>query len=411
MERTSSHRYAPPWLFLLLPLPGGVSPALGTVVLPYLLTRAGMPVQDAGALLAVTMLPHTWKPLWAPLLDNWLRRRDWHVLAGALGALGVLLALRSLERGQHLALITAMVAVNIAAATSDNLLGSLCALTVRAEQFGRAASFYSAGQLCWGGLLGGLVLVLLDPPAGTLARLLPRLSLTTLGLGLAAMMLAATLLVRLLDDPRPRGGGLLPHLRAVLRESWRSLRAPSGWSGLLICALPLCTGAVGGLFGALAKDYGASAGQVALVTGALASTGSAIGAFLGGALADRMERRRAYLLTGLLLAGCSLGMGLSPARPGYLIGWGVLFAIGSGVAYATFYSFVFEMIAPGAATTMYGLLAAGSNLAIAYVTFLDGQFYRLGGRRGLLLGDAALGLVGVACVAALLRWRARRQPG
>ena len=51
-----------------------------------------------------------------------------------------------------------------------------------------------------------------------------------------------------------------------------------------------------------------------------------------------------------------------------------------------------------------------ANLAIAYVTYIDGAIYARGGRVGLLACDAALSLVGIAAVSALLLYTRRRGP-
>ena len=77
--------------------------------------------------------------------------------------------------------------------------------------------------------------------------------------------------------------------------------------------LPIGTGAAGGLFSTIANDWYASGDTVALVNGVLGGLAAAAGCVTGGYLCDRMDRKMAYGLYGMLQAfGRMLKVGAYP---------------------------------------------------------------------------------------------------
>ena len=75
-------RAAHPFVFLVLILPFGVMSGYLTVTLAYLLSQAGMSVEQVAELVAVSFIPQTWKFLWAPIADTTLTRKTWYVMGG-----------------------------------------------------------------------------------------------------------------------------------------------------------------------------------------------------------------------------------------------------------------------------------------------------------------------------------------
>ena len=409
---SASPRPTPPWLFLPSLIPFGATAGHVAVALPYLLRQDGVPMERIAALSALTFLPHSWKFLWTPLLDTWLRRKHWHLCASLVASVGTLLAFL-LPPQRHFALLSVLLLiVNFAAATSHNALGSLCATTVAPARKGLASGFFSAGQLAATGLLGGLMLLLVEPPR-LLRGLMAPVPLPWVGVLVASLMAVTSLLPLVIDEPAPPPQVLLPLLRGAVGDALRALRSRVGWTGLLICLSPVGTAAAANVFAALGPDYHAGAFEVMLATGLCAGLANALGALIGGWLADRINRRLAYLLGGALCAVFAIVLALAPPRPLFYVIGTLGYAVASGVSYATFYAFVFEMIGPSVgATTTYGVFAGTANLAIAYVTYLDGLMYAHGGRVGLLGCDAALGILGVAVVGAVLGLSRRREgPG
>jgi MFS family permease len=230
-----------------------------------------------------------------------------------------------------------------------------------------------------------------------------------IGAIVAAIMALSALSILRVDEAPPKKQPLWPLLRSVLLDTLATARSRAGWTGLLICLSPVGTVAASGLFGAIADDYHATSGDVILATGLVFGVSNAIGSLVGGFLADRIDRRKTYLLSGVLTAVCAFSMAFAPRTPFSYLFWALAYGVASGLAYAAFYAFVFEMIedSPGA-TTKFGLFIGISNLAISYVTFLDGLMYKpgprvpLSGASGVLSCDGALNLLGVVLIGALM---------
>ena len=78
-----------PMVFMFLILPFGVMGGYVTVALAYLFAKAGISVAQVAALVAVGVIPHTWKFAWAPLVDSLLTRKTWYLMASVLSAAGL----------------------------------------------------------------------------------------------------------------------------------------------------------------------------------------------------------------------------------------------------------------------------------------------------------------------------------
>lgn len=411
-----ARRFTPPWIFALGMVPMGTTGG-HVIALSYLLeAKYHLGVGAIGALSALTFVPHTWKFLWTPALDTWIRRRSWYLIASTLAWAATLVAFLVPPTG-HIALLSfVLLLANIGAATSNSALGALLAATVHPDHKGVASGCFSAGSLLSTGLLGGLIILLAAPPPFLLRNIPGPVPMPAIGAVVALIMAACSLSVLLIDEAPPERRPLLPLLKAVLLDTWGTVRSRTGWTGLLICLSPVGTAALTNLFGAIATDYRASSLDVMLATGLLAGLANALGSVLGGWLADRINRRAAYCLSGALTAACALLMALAPATRGNYLAYTLGYNLVAGLAYASFYAFVFEMIeATDGATTKFGLFIGTSNLAISYVTYLDGLMYRhgarlhLGGRAGVLVTDAVLNIGGILAVAAMMTALRRRQ--
>ena len=147
--------------------------------------------------------------------------------------------------------------------------------------------------------------------------------------------------------------------------------------------------------------------MVLYATGVLGGLVSALGALVGGYIADRMNRRLAYVIFGLVTSLCAIAMIVGPANPTTFTLGCLAYSFANGLCFATFYAFVFEMVGNGhGATTKLALFISASNQAINYVTWLDGKSYDWGkaiwagrawaGRTGMLGMDALSTFVGIA---------------
>jgi predicted MFS family arabinose efflux permease len=199
-----------------------------------------------------------------------------------------------------------------------------------------------------------------------------------------------------------RVGGLRRSLVEVVKDVWQVARSRLGWLALVLCFLPIGSGAASGLFAAVAGDWRASANSVALATGVLAGLAAAFGCLLGGWVSDRMNRKGAYALYGLLLAGCASAMAIAPRTETMYIAFTLLYSVISGLTYAGFTAFTLEAMGTGAAATKYSLFASLSNMPIWYMTLIDGKAHDRWGSTGMLHTEAVMGVIGIVVFGAIL---------
>jgi predicted MFS family arabinose efflux permease len=197
-------------------------------------------------------------------------------------------------------------------------------------------------------------------------------------------------------------------LAAVLKDLWQVARTRAGILALLICFLPIGSGAASNLWSAVADDWNASANTVALATGVFSGIVSALGCLIGGYGSDRMDRKAAYALYGLLMAMCTVAMALAPRTEAMYVVFTLMYALIQGLTYAGFTAVVLETIGLGAAATKYNLYASLSNMPIAYMTLVDGWAHTRWGAAGLLNVEAAIGVVGIVVFVAFAMALPRR---
>jgi hypothetical protein len=82
-----------PIVYLMLCTPFGAANGYVIVTLAYLLSHAGVNVTAVAGLVAISLLPQTWKALWAPVVDTTLTSKLWYLIAAvvtavSLGAIG-----------------------------------------------------------------------------------------------------------------------------------------------------------------------------------------------------------------------------------------------------------------------------------------------------------------------------------
>ena len=379
---------AHPIVFLLLCTPFGASNGYLVVTLGFLLSQAGVGVAAIAGLIALSLVPQTWKFFWAPLVDTTLSSKTWYLLAAivcsvTLGAIGFFPISQA-----GLFAITVLVVANSAATTflamaAENLMAHA---TPEAEK-GRAAGWYQAGNLGGSGIGGGGALWLAQHFH---YAWLP-------GAAMAVLFLACCLALLFVDEPPAdhRHASYYRSLANVALDVWNTARSRAGYLALLICFLPIGSGAASNLWAAIAGDWYAGADTVALVNGVLGGIVSAIGCVVGGYFCDRMDRKLAYALYGVLLAAGALAMAAAARTPAMFVTFTLLYAFVQGFNYASFSAVVLEAIGRGAAATKYNLYAALSNAPIMYMTTVEGFAYSRWHANGLLLADALAGLAAV----------------
>jgi MFS transporter, PAT family, beta-lactamase induction signal transducer AmpG len=389
-----------PAVFMFLIVPFGAMSGYLNVAVVFLLTQAGVSVEASATLVALSYVPQTWKFLWAPIADTTLTRKKWYLIASVLSAFGIYAtgAVPAVE--SSLGVLTAIVLLSSLASTFQAMaVESLMAYCAAEEAKGRVGGWFQAGNLGGYGLGGGVGL--------WLSQNLPPPWIGSLAIALAGLACALALfLVR--EPPTPvRAESYLRTLQALGRDLWQVARSRRGYLALLICFLPIGTGAASNLWAGVAGDWRASADTVALVTGVFGGIASAIGCLGGGYLADRMNRKVAYALYGVLQAACAVAMALAPHTEWMYVVFTMTYAVLNGFTYAAFSAVVLEAIGRGAAATKYNLFASLSNMPIGYMTAIDGRAAARWSADGMLNLEAVVAILAVLLFAGVAAFAAR----
>jgi MFS family permease len=403
-------------------LPFGITVGFATVAVPFVLRAREVDMTLIGTVTLVAQLPHILKLFWAPVLDAGPRRRSWYFVMIALTAASLALtALIPPSTTQHLGPVSllwvytgVLFVAQAAVATSASAVLALMAITVPDANKGTASGWQTAGNLVGTATGGALV-----------AWMLNNASSSTTAIVLAAICVACALPALLIDETPPERHSALRLVVDLLREIGRTLKSRDGWTGLVICLSPVGTGALTNLFSALAKDYAptdaAAENLVVFVNGVFGGLLNAAGSLVGGLLADRMNRRFAYVLFGGITALSAVGMMVASASPlAFTVGC-LAYTFANGLCYAAFYAFLLELVGRGkrGVTTQLALFVGASNVAISYVTWLDGASYDWAkkvwtgrpwaGREGMLGMDALSTFVGIGMLTAMIVAVSRRK--
>jgi len=374
---------------MVLIIPFGLVTGFISVTLGYLLGKAGVKAEGVAALVAVSFIPQTWKFLWAPVADLTLTRKRWYALAAMASGIG-LAALGAIPPvGSSLPLMSALAfGASLATTFLAMSVESLMAYGTPDAERGRAGGWFQAGNLGGFGIGGGAAL--------WIAENLPQPWLPGVTLGVVCVLCCGGLAFIQEPEKFERPPRVLGSILQVVRDLWSVVRSRAGFLALLICFLPIGTGAATNLWAAIAADWRAPANTVALVTGALGGVASAIGCLVGGYWCDRMDRKKAYWVFGLVQAACAIAMALSPRTEFVYITYVMLYAFISGLTYAAFSAVVLEAIGHGAAATKYNVFASLSNMPIAYMTLVEGWAHTRWGASTMLWTEAGI------CTAAIV---------
>jgi MFS transporter, PAT family, beta-lactamase induction signal transducer AmpG len=397
-----SHRHVHPSVFMFLIVPFGAISGYVSVAVAYLLAHHGISVEQIAGLVALSVLPHTWKFAWAPIADTTLSRKTWYLIGSISTALGIFATGMLPATGASLPLFGAIVLVsNLGCTFLGMSVESLMAYDTIESEKGRAGGWFQAGNLGGGGIGGGIGLLLAQRlPAAWMA-----------GAIVGGLCLLCALALLFLEEPYAahRQGRLIKDLAYAAKDLWSVARARLGFLALVLCFLPLGSGAANGLWSAVAGDWHASANTVALVTGIASGLISAAGCLAGGWICDRMDRKAAYAVFGILQAACALFMALAPRSEPMFVVFTSLYSFITGLTYAGFSAFVLEAMGMGAAATKYSVFASLSNTPIWYMTNVDGWAHTRWGSGGMLKVEAAAGMVGLLLFIGVLVAMPRRK--
>ena len=386
-----------PWIFLVLILPGGIFGGFLITALPFLLGRAGVPVERIAQIGSLLYVPAIVYFFWAPLVDMKLRRRNWLVLTSFLSGASLAVAL-PLIGAKHLIWVTGLLLVGqIINVLVSSAQGGLMARALDPAGQAKAAGWTQAGNM-GGGALG----------AGITLWLVTKLPLPFATLATAAMTALPSLAVLTIpESPPAESASLLQRVATICKELLVVLRSRRTLWGLLLLAAPVGSGAAQNLLPAVASNYGVGAQGVVWINGMAGGLVLALGSLLATLLPGDWDRRLTYAGAGVLNGFASLFL-LAGHRPAIYYAGTVLYLVTTGFCYARFTALVMEVLGDGehGTSTRYSLFLAAGNLPIAYVLWLDGVGFRHFGTAGLFGVDAAGNFLVFAIVA--IAWRVGR---
>jgi PAT family beta-lactamase induction signal transducer AmpG len=377
-----------PSIFMFLFLPFGVFNGYVSVTIGFLLTKAGIPLEQVAPIVSITLLPSIFKFIWAPLIDTTLSIKKWYLIANVFTAIGIVAATILPLKPVYLSLMTIIFLVtaflNTFVAMSTE---SLLAHDVTEELKGRAGGWLQAGNLGGVGIGGG---------AGIwLAERLSEPWMTGALIGIACLLCSIGLIFISEPISTIREKKYFKTIGNMNRDLWKILKSRMGFLALFLCFLPIGSGAASNLWSAISNDWHASADTVALVVGVLGGILSAVGCLVGGWICDMMDRKKAYILFGMIQALCAVSMAFSPYTEQTFVIWTSLYAFSTGLTYAGFSAFVYEAIGKGAAATKYNVYASLSNIPIYYMIYIDEWSHGKWGAFGMLSAEAIMALIGV----------------
>ena len=385
-----------PIIFLILILPFGIVAGDLTVTLAYELSQAGVSTTLIAELIALSYVPHTWKFLWAPVVDTSLSLKKWYLLAGVSSAIGLVITNAlpmSTEAMPQLFFV--VVVTNVAVTFLGMAAEALMAHSTAEGQKGRAAGWFQAGNLGGAGLGGGAGLWIVESTG--------ELWIAGVVLGVVSIACCAALWFVTSPQTKSSAQGMLGNMVGAFKEFWAVARTRKGYLGLLICFLPIGSGAASNLWAAIADNWHASADVVATANGVLSGLVSAAGCVVAGIICDRIDRKTAYALFGLALAVCAVAMALAPRTQTMYVSFVLIYAFIVGMSYAAFSAVVLETIGAGAAATKYNVFASLSNVPTAYMTLVLGWAHTSWDATVMLTTEAAFAAIGLLVFSAAVR--------
>jgi len=353
-----------PVLFFFLYFGFGAPGGFLTGTIEYFYSKAGVSTAAFGLIVSIALAAQVLKVLWAPLVDTTLNVKAWYLLAIAVIVPCLLLSANlPIAPASAVKLGVLSLVVSIASSFLGMAADSLMAHDTAPERRGAAGGWSQAGNLGGGGIGGGAGLWVASQ-----FHSLP-ISGVVVAAGTAACALA------LMFAPKAHAvashANYLATLRLVVVDCWRVCKARLGWLTLFVLVLPLGAGGAQQLFSALAKEWGVGVDLLTGING-LVGVATGVAALVGGYLCDRMDRKAAYVLFGVIGGVICAAIALMPRTPEWYVVFVFAYSAALGLSYAAFSAATLEAIGGGAAATKYTLFASISNIPVALMPALDG---------------------------------------
>lgn len=380
--------------------------------LSSLLTEGGMSAADTGRLVAISVVPWTFKWAWGPLIDAlgtspMGRRRPWILAAQAGMALSIGAMLLIPDPGASLgALMTLVFLHNVFNSLQDVSVDALAVDLLSEDERGRANGFMY-GSKYLGGMIGGAGLANVAAVHGLSGALLAMV-------GLLAIIMAFPLLLREREGDalwsRPRAGGLDRAALAavggravgVLKLLGRAFSVRSSWlGGVLILGLGFGSGALDKLTEAyFIQTRGWTAEEWVDLAGGWAVGLGLLGAIAGGLLADRFGAKRVVALAAVALAWSWIAFAVVPSlwgsRP-FIFAIVLAGTICTSIMATAMFALAMGLSWPKVAATQFTAYMALSNLSTSIGHASTGEF-----AARWSLGQSYLVAAGLLCVTVLV---------
>jgi len=389
-----------PFVFMFLFIPFGATTGYVTVTLAFLFAHAGISIEKIAGFAAIQLVPQAFKFLWAPLVDVTLTVKQWHIISTALCGLSILALSIIPIKTANLPLFIIVIILSSLAASFVGMAGnSLSAYNTPGDLKGQVSGWIQAGNVGGSAVGGGAGL--------WLSENMPHTWMAGAILAIAFVLCSIFLVFVHEPDSHIKATSAFKTIKNVVMDVWTNIKARMGLIALILCLMPIGTGAAYNLFSPIAKDWKASAGEVEAIVGIIGGLVTVVGCLLGGWLCDRMNRKTAYVVVGMIQAAADVGMAFCPHTALMYGIWGLIYSFSVGLTYAAFNAFVLEVIGTGAAATKFEVYASISNLPIILMSAVAGIAYTKWGANGMLNTDALCAIA--AIIVFMLIWSALKK--
>ena len=374
-----------PWLFAFLIAPDAViSIGLVSGALTFLLRNEGVDPARAASISALIALPHAIYFLWGPVTDFWFQRRFWIIAASIVAAVTIVCAFHMPRLGSTwgvaLLFLAAAIAV-LSPAASGGMMATLHSELNRR----RASSFYQVGSLAIGAVA-----------VFAIASLAGRFSLGVLGLVIGLMIVLPSLFsLEAPSEPVVTEQTLRETVARILHECKTTFLRWEAIPYILVVAGPGGSGAMIGLLGELARDYGVSGQQVAWINGIGGAFLTSAGAVAASLVPVKVRAPIAFLAATLINAATLAVLGLGKLTPTVYIAGTVLYLFTIGACYALTTAVILEMMGASgkSGSGRYSIVNSLANVPVVYMIWLDGRGYAHWGPRGMSATDAVVSAI------------------
>jgi RhtX/FptX family siderophore transporter len=329
-----------------------------TQALPLLMRKQGFSLEKIG-LSSLLALPWALKFVWSPWVDRWGTRKAWIVPLQMLTA--ATLVFTALGRGSFDVILASVFMTNFLCATQDIATDGLAVDMLDGKERGLANGLQVAGYRV-GMIVGGGALLILHEDLGWVRTFL----------AMALIVVFASLPIALSKEPpRPAhpAGRAPPHFFHFFarRGAWKIL--------LVVLTYKIAESFAAGMLRPFLADAGMSLADVGWMLGTVGFLAGLLGAMTGGALVNRVGRRRSLVLFGVFQTA-SVALYVVAARhvPGR-VGLSALCAVehfASGTATAALFTTMMDWSRPETSATDYTVQASAVVVATGAAATVSG---------------------------------------